>query len=283
MKKTLKDLCLWHSVLMFAGFVFCGCGAEVPTEPGEQVVSDKWIEPKDIGKDYSIDIEDLKFNVAYTLDTGKTVTFKEGRPGDGVQMTEDGSIGAFIMVPDTDDQGNPRFLDGHPATKQVYIGNIVPEGDPIVTLSAFFNGERLPVRKDRYMLGTPALNIGIRIDRVLDYNLPIYLEYQTQERSVLGGAVERGRSIVVVPKGETYAIGDVQTLGSYEKHARSSISILPHTEMQKLDLPVSVGYPGETEDLPVEIRGIPKGHKFRPYRIASSSFVLGQIDQETDW
>ena len=31
--------------------VLFGCGAEVPTEPGEQVVSDKWIEPKDIGKD----------------------------------------------------------------------------------------------------------------------------------------------------------------------------------------------------------------------------------------
>ena len=50
-----------------------------------------------------------------------------------------------------------------------------------------------------------------------------------------------------------------------------------------MDLPVSMGYPGDLGGLPVGGRMIPEGHKFRPYRIASSSFVLGKTNIETAW
>ena len=273
-------------LIFFLGIVLIGCGADETPEPGEEVVTEKWVDPKDIGKEYSIKIEDLKFDVTYTLDTGKTVTFKEGRRGDGVQMTEDGSIGAFITVPVLDDNGDPVLIDGNPVVRDEYIGNIVPDGDPIVSLVSWFGWDIQHVTKDRSVIDYLDFYAGIRIDRVLDYNLPIYLEYRTQDRPELGNEVRVIRFLAVVPKGKMIAtMGDSTGLyaGDLEKHEKAYVSVLPHTEMKKIDLPAAVGFPGKTEELRVELRGIPEGHKFRPYRIRSSSFLMGNTESSADW
>ncbi len=47
-------------IFVSAILVLFGCGVEVPSESGEEVVSDKWIDPKDIGKEYRVKIEDIK-------------------------------------------------------------------------------------------------------------------------------------------------------------------------------------------------------------------------------
>lgn len=252
-------------------FVLFSCGGD-DIEPGEEVVSEKWVDPEDIGKDYSIKFEDIELDVPYRLDTGETVTFKGEIYGAILTENEDGSPAV-----------SKRFLDENGDPVLEYLGTIVPEGDPIVTLSAWGFREK-PTREDLNVFVGVSFRFGAKIDRVLDYNLPIYLEYQTQDRLELGGAVERGRFILVVPEGETLAVGSKDVdLGDVEQHERSSLSILPHTEMQKLDLPVSVGFPGNLDNLPVEIRGIPDGHRFRPYRIASPSFVIGQTHIEGNW
>ena len=251
-------------MMVFLAIGVIGYGKEVPTAPGEEVVSEKWVDPEDIGKDYTIKIEDIKFDVLYTLDTGKTVTFNENRPGDVVKMREDGSLGALVTIPETDAQGNPIVIDGLPLFKQVDIGNIVPEGDPIV---GFFVNVSVPapeledfltrnvqtlVTKENNVQDILPISYSIKIDRVLDYNLPIYVEYQLQHRIELGGEV------------------------------RASLRILPYTEMKNIDLPVELDISkwdiggefvdGEHPSIPLEDRIIPEGHKFRPYRIHSSSF-----------
>ena len=41
-------------LIFFLGIVLIGCGADETPEPGEEVVTEKWVDPKDIGKEYSI-------------------------------------------------------------------------------------------------------------------------------------------------------------------------------------------------------------------------------------
>ena len=72
------------------------------------------------------------------------------------------------------------LLTENPVVRDEYIGNIVPDGDPIVSLVSWFGWDIQHVTKDRSVIDYLDFYAGIRIDRVLDYNLPIYLEYRTQ-------------------------------------------------------------------------------------------------------
>lgn len=131
----------------------------------------------------------------------------------------------------------------------------------------------------------------IGIDRKLDYNLPIYLELQAQDKTDLGGEVRRVRFFVVVLKGGRSAtVGDQQDtvgwyLGDRDEHERTSLSILPHTELEKIDLPARAGLDPDNYalDLRIENKTLIKGHKFRPYRIRSSSFLMGVQEIESNW
>ena len=290
-------------------FVLFGCGSdEDEIEPGEQVVVEKWIDPKDIGKTYSVKIEDIKFGETYTLDTGERVTLRD-HGGDFVKISDDGSIQFFSEVPVLDDNGEPEMVGGRPLMKGgVLFGTIVPEGPPIV---AIFVGQEanaaerarglnfvdIQITAENNVRDTLPVSYHIRIDRVLDYNLPIYIEYQGQDRQGLGGGVERARFITIVKKGKTVAeyvavrrdkymtdeifIQEADYSHTPLRYEKASVSILPYTEMEKLDLPITVNV--NPYDLTPEEMLIPEGHKFRPYRIHSSSFLMGQREIESDW
>lgn len=274
-KKMSAKILLLLSLI--ASCVLLGCGGDDPITPGEEVVADKWKEPKDIGKVYAV--EEPKHGDTVTLDTGEKHTIGKwdiwGEREGGLFLT------SLIGVPD------PRDPNAIFVTEEIEKGFVVPEGPPIVSLLVWFDTGvttgSIHVTKDRNVINRVWLGYNVRIDRVLDYALPIYLEYQLQDRAELGGGFTTGRFVVVVPKGKQSAIG-CGSIASYNEHVRSSVSVLPYTDMQKLDLPIIVGYPPENNKLlPLEYRGIPEGHTFRPYRIRSSSFVIGETGVEGNW
>ena len=68
--------------------------------------------------------------------------------------------------------------------------------------------------------------------------------------------------------------------------------MLPYTEMNKIELPAKIGAnPDSFDEIGLLMRDkvIPDGHKFRPYRIASSSFFMAintpdaSLDDENRW
>ena len=263
-------------LIFFLGIVVIGCGEDVPTEPGEEIVSDKWIEPKDIGKEYSV--REPKVGETVTLSTGEKYKITGA---DFTELTDEG-----LLLQTIEGFPHPDDIAAFIATGTIERGYVVPDGDPIVSLVSWFGKEIQHVTKDRSVIDYVHFYTGIHIDRVLDYNLPIYLEYRTQDRPELGNEVRVIRFLAVVPKGEMRAdTGFTFGLhaGDREKHEKAYVSVLPHTEMKKIDLPAAVGFPGKTEELRVELRGIPEGHKFRPYRIRSSSFLMGNTESSADW
>ena len=75
-------------------------------------------------------------------------------------------------------------------------------------------------------------------------------------------------------------------LSDPEEDIKTSFSVLSYKEMEKINLPANIGISPDYFDdilLPLEDKVIPKGHKFRPYRIASSSFVMNEDTIESNW
>ena len=60
---------------------------------------------------------------------------------------------------------------------------------------------------------------------------------------------------------------------SYRDFEKISVTVLPHTDMEEVELPVELD-DFKHQGLPLRDRVVVEGHKFRPYRIASSSFYL---------
>ena len=141
----------------------------------------------------------------------------------------------------------------------VLFGTIVPEGPPIVGI---FERTRkygtliqrislqvwtVQITAENNVVDTLPVVYYIGIDRVLDYNLPIYIEYQGQDRQGLGGGVERARFITIVKKGRTVAeyvavrrdkymtdeifIPEVDYSHTPLRYEKASVSILPYTEI----------------------------------------------------
>ena len=257
--------------------VGCGVGDD-PLLPGEEVVVEEWTDPVDIGKEYGVG--DVEVGDTVTLSTGEqfqvgefdTVDFMEGA---GWLFT------TRVPVPD-----RPRVF------KPTQRGFVVPDGPPIVFIAVnAYKNVRDQVRKDDNIQDRVGLSFAIKVDRVLDYNLPIYLEYQVQMRKEFGGEVRRVRLLTVVRKGGSFALHVFTeddphlSVGDPEKHERACLSILPYTEMEKIALPASVDVSPDISyyDMPLEDRIIPAGHTFRPYRIASSSFLMGVNSVERNW
>ena len=69
----MKDRVLFF-VFVSAMFVLFGCGGD-DIVPGEEVVSDKWKDPKDIGKTYSVG--EVKVGDTVILNTGESHVVKE--------------------------------------------------------------------------------------------------------------------------------------------------------------------------------------------------------------
>lgn len=252
-------------------FMFIGCGENL--EPGEEVVSNKWKVPKDMGKDYPVG--DIKVGDTVYLNTGERHVVKEN---DIIKKEREG------VVINIDGKSAYRF------ESQVMI---VPDDLPIVSFTRSFKKWTTigpfhfhePIPKDENVEDYVIHDFSISIDRRLDYNLPIYLEYQAQKRDELGGEVIRVRYLAIVTRGRQWAYGTTPP-GNENDYQRSSISILPYTEMNDIDLPAKAGSTPELFDeirLPDAVKVIPKGHKFRPYRIRSSSFRMGEIDLSEGW
>ena len=255
---------LW---IVFLGISLLGCGAEVPSEPGEEVVSDKWVDPKDIGKEYRVNAEDIKEGDTVLLSDGET---HEIGVLDSVEPADDGTVvlhmATAVPVPNKINTFRSEKVEK----------TIVLEGDPIVYLKGTYRNGARPVTKDRNVIDESTL-CTVWIDRELDYHLPIYLESRVQDH--LSGQVHVTRFIVVVLKGRKFAVTsgpESVPLGPLDskKHERGYISVLPYTEMKKIKLPAETGFPGEGLLSPKEISVIPVGHQFRPYRIRSSSFFM---------
>ena len=270
------------SLIMLCALLGCGGDENVVAGEGEVVV-EKWKEPTDIGKVYTVG----------EVKVGDTVTFSDGetykvRKWDTIKTLEDGTT-ILSTVVGRQDANDPNFFWTDRVEK-----TIVPEGTPIVAMFDDFWDDTLEelieerqITADNNVRKSVMRIPRIRIDRVLDYNLPIYVEHQLQTREALGGEVTRIRFLLVVPKGETRAVGRQDfSPAEPEEHVRMSVSILPYTDMKEIPLPAKIGANPESHEgleLPLEDKIIPEGHTFRPYRIESSSFYMGIQEFESNW
>ena len=124
------------------------------------------------------------------------------------------------------------------------------------------------------------INLAIGLDRTLEYNLLIYLELQTQN---VAGEVRRERVFRLVPKDTPSFHLDWENvptdefpwirIGDKGEYVKASVSILSHTEMEKIALPISI-------DVGTKNIVIPAGHTFRPYRILSPSYKMYEASEE---
>ena len=289
------------AMIVFLGIWLIGCGEEVPTAPGEEVVTDKWVDPKDIGKDYPVG--EVKTGDTVTLSTGEQYTVgildfpnvDSDFDRDIIHSTDEGEFIETLFFKVVPDEEKTWEL-----IERIERGYIVPDGDPIVGIF-LWEGILEPfirVRKEDNVKDRIPTNFYIRIDRALDYNLPIYVEYQEQYRIELGSEVRRIRYLTVVFAGQLGAdgieydaesaalsVGDGLNERSSEDVVRASIRILPYTEMNNIDLPVELDISkwDGARTRPLEDRIIPEGHKFRPYRIHSSSFLMTEMEIERNW
>ncbi len=284
--------CRYSCRLTLIGILCIGlfaCGEDVPTEPEVEVFTDKWGDPIDIGKEYSID--DPKTGDIVHLSTGET--YKVGVRPRGKEVSHDNLEIDYIEPTDDGLLIYTNIFEPVPGEDNAYIvintierGIIVPEGPPIVGIKRSF---RHPyITKENNVLDYVDFFCEIVIDRKLDYHLPIYLEHRVQDIYALGEQVYVTRFIAIVEKGYTRAeiVGEdylALLVGEGDKHQKSSLSILPYAEMKKINLPAATGFPNTGMVEPTEISRIPEGHKFRPYRIRSSSFLMGKPEIEGTW
>ena len=277
-----------YTVCCFAFFVVSlfvvGCGADEVLIPEEGIVVNQWEDPVDVGKWYSVG--EVGVGDVVTLSTGEQYTVGKF---DGIHWEEQKQfITTYIVKP------NPHKPESFVAEDEIQRGYVVPDGPPIVSLTVY---EFVPdseggtyvtkqVTGESNLQDDVWLQPHIKVDRILDYNLPIYIEFQSQEKEELGGEVQRIRFLTVVLKGETFArpvhVDDWSyNFGDRSTHVRTSVSILSHTEMESIDLPVYLDI--EHRNASLEDRVLLEGHIFRPYRIASSSFLMGEVEVERSW
>ena len=120
---------------------------------------------------------------------------------------------------------------------------------------------------------------------MLDHHLLVYVEYQTLDTPENGGEVSRGRQLILIPKGKTFVYGSsLPPNDIYRNYDKISVRVLPYTDMDDIDLPVEVDNFDSGDGFSKKDITVVKGHTYRPYRIASSSFLMQQvIPTESDW
>ena len=111
--------------LCVATLIFIGCGGDEEIPIGEEVVVDKWIEPEDIGKNYTVGFP--KVGDTVSLSTGGQYTMTKWSILD---KRENGIfISTLVNVRENPENPGTFISDG-----EINRGYIVPEGDPIVSL-----------------------------------------------------------------------------------------------------------------------------------------------------
>lgn len=269
-----------------------GCGGdEEEILLDEEIVAEEWINPVDIGKEYMI--ENVEVGDEVLLSTGGRRTVGDFDVIDSLG----GGVFYLIAIEPAPTPEKPDLFE------IVDEGFVVPEGPPIVSLysrdilleKGIGHLSRLiefPIQKHNNVLRRDRelvrfLSYSVGIDRVLDYHLLVYVEYQMLDSPELGSAVYRGRQLILIPKGETLVFGGgVPIDDNYRYFDKISIRVLPYTNMEDIQLPVEVDNLSSSSvaGLPKKDVTVVKGHEFRPYRIASSSFYMREaIPPESNW
>ena len=287
--------------LCIATLIFIGCGGDEEIPLGEEVVVDKWIEPEDIGKEYSVKEPALGDTVL--LHTGEQYKIREfdvGQDFDSWQLIDGKYFITTVILRPKPDEPNTFIVED-----RIQKGYVVPEGPPIVSLHSWellqalgiedFNRmKEFPVRSDNNVQQDEqnnSLRYEISIDRALPYHLLVYVEYQLLESPEKGGGVRRGRQLLLIPKGVTLVYGDglPTDLGSGGEGPfdKISVRVLPYKEMEEIELPYEVfneGIRHRYHNLGPRDVVVVEGHTYRPYRIHSSSFFLMErIPPESIW
>ena len=242
------------------------CGAGEVLTPGEEVEVKEWMEPVDIGKTYSVG--DVKRGDTVLLETGK-----EHVMGQFDIIGEDSDGREILIYLDLEEE-----RDGVLLTVEVPKGIVVPKGPPVVRIVHYYETD------ERGVITAPGFGTTIacrlRVDRTLPYHLVVYIETQSMDKEESGGKVIRQRKLFVVPKGERESAGIVMKEAGFDRE-RVSICILPHTEMEKINLPAEID-PANKMRFP-EDKVLLEEHKFRPYRIASPSCLIRESQRARNW
>ena len=264
--------------LIFCCFIFAGCGADDPTTPGEEVVSDTWIDPIDIGGTFLVG--GVRVGETVLLETGEEHTMTRI---DLIDQTTGEEL--LIIGERRPDPQNPGAFDLFGMVK----GRVVPKGPPVVVIKKDIVSE-----EGGGLVERSYIQCKIAVDRVLEYNLLVYVEIQEMMVEEVGGEVHRRRELLIIPKG----IRNSAIISAGEGYGvkQASISILSHTEMEEIPLPFEIksehlkiyevnefGHYLERTFYSPQYKVLLKDHIFRPYRIRSLSFLMGVQEIERNW
>ena len=262
---------LFRFLLIFGCLIIFGCGAG---EDNEQETSESlppWLDPVDVGTYYPVGNVGPGDTVLLSNGTHHTLTENE-HPVD-IGRTKILTLQALVFNEDGDLLRDPT---GSPATRTRSF-TIVPEGPPGPPIVYIFEDNRY-IYDPNIEKPFPLLDHYLMIDRILDYHLFVYVERQVLEPWITGGA-RSNRFLHIIPRGQyTSARLRCGNYIGFEPYVKASVRILPHTEIDEIELPVRVDL-DKPDEAPENRIFLWKDHDFHPYRIASPSYVIGESDE----
>lgn len=272
---------LFRLLLFFGCLIMFGCGAGKDNTQETSESLPPWLAPVDIGDYYPVD--DVGLGDTVLLSNGTHYTLKENdKPVDAGRMKT-----LTLQIPVFNDDGDP-LLDptGNPATR-THSFTIVPEGSPGPPIVYLFEDNRY-IYDPNIEKPFPLLDHYLMIDRILDRDLFVYVEYQVLQPWISGG-VRSSRFLHIIPKGQyTSARLRCGNYIGFDPYVKASVKILSHTEMDEIELPArvdldkSVKVVSEPDIVPEDHIFLWKDHVFHPYRIASPSYIIGEAEETED-
>ena len=253
----------------------CGAGEDEPQETSESLPP--WSDPVDIGDYYPVGNVGPGITVLLSNGTHHTLTENENPVNIGRRKMLTLQVSVFNADGDL-------LLDptGHPATRTRSF-TIIPEGPPGPPVVYLIEDNRY-TSDPNIEKPFPLLDHYLMIDRILYYDLFVYVEYQVLEPWITGGGARSHRFLHIIPKGQY--ISARLSCGNYigfEPYVKASVRILPYKEMDEIELPVRVDLDKNAKvvvesDIAPEIF-LRKDHDFQPYRIASPSYIIGEREE----
>ena len=266
-------------LLFFTGLALFGCGAG---EYGTQDTSESlppWLDPVDIGHYYPVG--NVGPGDTVLLSNGTHHTLKENEYPVDIGQTKTLTHRALVFNAAGDLLRDPT---GNPATRTQSL-TIVPEGTSGQPTVYIFEDDRY-IYDPNIERPFPLLDYYLMIDRILDYHLFVYVESQVLEPQITGGGARHYRFLHIIPRGQYTSLR--LSCGSYigfDPYIKASVRILPHTEMDEIELPVRVDIDKNVKLTP-ELDITPdyhiflyKDHDFQPYSIASPSYIIGETHE----
>ena len=271
---------MFFRFLLFLGCLTifgCGAGENNLQETSESLPP--WTVPVDIGTYYPV--SDIKPGDTVLLSNGTHHTLKENEQPVDIGQTKTLILQALVFNAAGDLLRDPTRS---PATRTQSF-TIVPEGPPGPPIVYIFEDDRY-IYDPNIEKPFPLLDYYLMIDRTFDYHLFVYVENQVLEPQITGGGARVYRFLHIIPRGQhTSARLSCGNYIGFEPFVKVSVSIVPHTEMDEIELPVRVDIDKNTK-LTSELDIMPdyriflhKDHDFQPYRIASPSYIIGESDE----